>query len=456
MKKTQSSAVLICRSLCHISGIILIFSRTDFEMKSLTTSTTSLSDFKMENKKDLLDSLRAELRKGGIVRAVTTQLKKEVCEALNESSCSRIQQSRRIQTLEHAAMRSLVMEYLICDELECTISVFSSESGLDEHYLSKGDVLKAFDIRKGSKLYEELLSYVEDSSKTIESSTLYRLLTTVPAMLENVSTQSASTQTWTTENGNLKARTDLNKQLKDIQDKYSSNRGACSHTHRLSNTPDGLVESNMFAFQKECEERERKRMERKLEEFKRSLLASMEQEAAQQCLVEVDNTRREMKVEHDRSIEVMRNKAEQLKKDFVNKEKEREYQQLALRQKLMKEIEDLKQRENDTKNVIDIERRKLQLEEQRVKHILMSAEAKLEFAEAKEKEVRESVANEFSRVRLAAKQTYDDASVSVRKQSAFYAKELDELNGRSNVDCTYTFAGAPYPHSNSYMYTLLM
>ena len=52
--------------------------------------------------------------------------------------------------------------------------------------------------------------------------------------------------------------------------------------------------------------------------------------------------------------------------------------------------------------------------------------------EIKEKEIRESAANEFNRVRLAAKQTYDDASESVQKQSAFYAKELDDLNGMFN------------------------
>ena len=136
-----------------------------------------------------------------------------------------------------------------------------------------------------------------------------------------------------------------------------------------------------------------------------------------------------IKLESVNKLEYIEKKQEQLSKNFLLKERENEIQHMAEIHELMKEIDVLKKRDTETRNVIEIERRKLHHEDQRVKHLLMNAESKLECAEAKEREVRESIANEFGRVRLTAKQTYDDASETVQKQMAFYAKELESLNG---------------------------
>lgn len=358
------------------------------------------------DKKELIESIRIELRKQGIVRSVKTHVKKEICQILVKGP-----KVRRIQSLEQAAIRSLIMDCLICEKMECTQSVFLSESGLDEYRLSIEDILKAFEIQKGSKLSDDLLTTAGGGPKSFKDSAVYQLMAKLPEMVTNISNSAIHKSSQTMPLG-------VEKDSLATTDNISADVVA--------------VESRMFAFQKECEERERKRVERDLEQFKQSARTSMEQDFAHRCFKEVEETRQAMTIKADKSTEVMKSKEEQLKKDFLAREKEREYQHLAIRQELAKEIEVSKQRETENKNFIEIEQRKLQLEEQRVKHILMSAEAKLEFAEIKEKEIRESAANEFNRVRLAAKQTYDDASESVQKQSAFYAKELDDLNGMFN------------------------
>jgi len=220
------------------------------------------------------------------------------------------------------------------------------------------------------------------------------------------------------------ARQDLDRQLQQIKKKYSTAVPKETSTHHSS-----LIESRMFAFQAECEQRAQQRIEVEMKDFKRSTKAALEQQAAGRRLEEIEKVKQIMKIESEKKLEYTEKKQEQLSKNFLLKEREKEMQHMAEMHELMKEIDVLKKRDTETRNIIEIERRKLNLEDQRVKHLLMNAESKLDFAEAKEREVRESIANEFRRVRLAAKQTYDDASESVQKQMAFYAKELESLNG---------------------------
>jgi hypothetical protein len=109
---------------------------------------------------------------------------------------------------------------------------------------------------------------------------------------------------------------------------------------------------------------------------------------------------------------------------------EREKEHLSDLHKLMSEMDTLKKREKDNQNFLDMETRKLELEEQRVSHMLKNAETKLKFAEAKEKEIREHLSAEYDRVRIRAKQTYDDASDTVKKQMEFYAIEMERASGK--------------------------
>jgi hypothetical protein len=391
------------------------------------------------DKDELVDSLRKELRHRGILKSITSQLKKEICFALTSPTCGFKYKASAstIKSIEHGALRSLVFDFLHHDGMECTLSVFSTESDLDGNYLSSADVCKSFEIHSGSALHEILKKDRQEcldgetTGRRMEQSTLYQLLSSLPRLLNDASTQSTSTQTTNVNNDatkecgfSLLARQDLDRQLQQIKKKYSSTVPEEKSMHYSS-----LIESRMFAFQAECEQRAKQRIDVDMKEFKRSTLAALEQQAAVRRLEEIEKVKQIMKLESVKKLEYIEKKQEQLSKNFLLKERENEIQHMAEIHELMKEIDILKKRDTETRNVIEIERRKLHLEDQRVKHLLMNAESKLECAEAKEREVRESIANEFGRVRLTAKQTYDDASETVQKQMAFYAKELESLNG---------------------------
>lgn len=393
------------------------------------------------NNDELVESLRNELKQKGILRSITSQLKKEICIALTSRSFSSGFQYKSnvstTQSIEHGAIRSLVFDFLLHGGMDCTLSVFSTESGLDGNYLSSTDICKAFEIHSGSILSKILLKKttqgeeITTTGRRMEQSMLYQLLTSLPRLLNDVCTQCSSTQTANTVQADdnrvkssMLASLDLDQQLQAIKKKYSSNISANQTVHHSS-----VLESNMFALQRECEEQAQKKMKVEMKEFKRTALASLEQQVADRYLGEIEKLKQMMKIECEQKLEFARKKKEQLSKDILFKEREREMQHMTDMHKLMREMDELKKKNLENENKVEIERRKLRLEEQRVEHILMNAESKLEFAEVKEREVRESIANEFCRVRQAAKQTYDDASESVQKQMVFYGKELEGLNG---------------------------
>ena len=58
----------------------------------------------------------------------------------------------------------------------------------------------------------------------------------------------------------------------------------------------------------------------------------------------------------------------------------------------------------------------------------MTAEAKLNLAENKEKAFDTKVNTEYERIRTATKQTFEDASNAAKKQSDLYCEELKEIN----------------------------
>jgi hypothetical protein len=406
------------------------------------------------DKKEFIESLREELRRGGIIRAITSQLKEEICSSYLRTCRPphphAVKQKSKIQSLEHIALRSLILDYLICDDLQLTLSVYSTESGLnhDNHhittsagccsFMSAADICKAFEIKRESKLFKMMTtSKMNDKSHRVEHSMISKILSGIPSLINNdVSYVCTSTQTHGDDENHsiLLARRDLEDRLQQIKDKYAQQSELLSQSYRSNS--EGL-ESQMFAFQRECEERERTRMERELEVYKKTAVEAIKREVSEKYSLKIDESKRTLKAEYDRNLEQLKMKEEKLREEFLVREKEREKEHLADLHRLMREIEHFKKRESDNKSALDVQWRKLELEEQRVKNILLTAEMKLNFAETKEKEVRESIANEYNRVRLTAKQSYDDASDSVKKQMEFYVAEFDRINGK--CDSYYAF-----------------
>ena len=377
-------------------------------------------------------ALRGELHKSGIIGTVTSELRRQVFDALNQSSHGGRLHQPNAYNLDQAAIRSLIMEYLTCDGLEQTASILASESYLDDNFLSRRDALKAYAVLKDSSIHAMLMRSRDDEKENrmnhlkscYEDTTIHILLSHAATLSMDTTKVSISTQTTIPENG-LRAREQLDRQLMMINEKYSKPQNRTNDYCNIEET----MKAKLFSIQKECEIQAQKEMERKLKYFQETNLVSMQKAEEDKRQMERSQLQLKMKQEYDDKIHEFLKRQQEAKALLERKEREREMNQMKERQKMIHEMDRLAERKIKIKNELEFERKKLQIEEQRIQHVLMTAEAKLDYAEKKENAMRNDMEAEYNRIRSAAKQTFDDATDTARKQSDFYCKELKELNG---------------------------
>jgi hypothetical protein len=384
------------------------------------------------NKVTFQSAIRDELRKSGIIGTITTQLRKQVFDTLNQSHHSPQLHTQHRCNLEQTAIRSLIMEYLTYDGLDQTASMLASESCFDDSFLSRRDALKAYTVLTNSPIHAMIMrtKHFEKEKELhclnscYEDTSIHILLSYVASQSMDKSKTSVSTQTTTIENS-LKAREQLDRRLEMINEKYNK-PPTSNYMHGHHNFGE-TIEAKLFTIQKECEERAREEMNQKLKHFQDNTVISMRKEEESKRQTELSLLRLQMQEEYDQRTKQFLKRQEDIKLSNESKQREKELDQMKMRQKMMNEMEKLKQREKYIQNELELERKKFRIEEQRIKQVQMTAEAKLDFVEKKEKQMREDMTAEYDRIRSAAKQTFQDASDTAKKQSDFYSKELCEL-----------------------------
>ena len=373
-------------------------------------------------KEDFQSAIRAELRKSGIVRCVTTELRRQICDTINQSNLPTNQRSNGYN-LEQAAIRSLVMEYLIYDKLDKTASVLSSESCLDDHILSRGDALKSYSVMSNSSIHSMLMRGSNRSIQCYENTCIHILLTHFAQLSRDMKKQSVHTQTALLED-DFQARKHLDTQLELINEKFRSSASILEDKRHF----EQKMESRIQSIQRECEELARSEMEAKIKEYKSKTMLSMKKDEEAKRQNEILEMQMKLKQDYDSKYQNILDRENHVKKVHNTKELELESKVLDAQKKLANQVEKFKYEEQKMRNELELERKKIKIEEDRLKILSTTVAAKLEFAEKKELSMKKHLEAEYERIRSTAKQAFHDASETVRTQSDIYSKELKELN----------------------------
>lgn len=379
--------------------------------------------------------VRRELRLSGIAACVTAQLRKQIYDALNESNkgWSQLHRPKSRQNLEQAAIRSLILEYLVCDDLQQSASVLAAESGfLESNYLSRIDSLKVYGIVPNSTIHSILtknagrgkLSDSHNSNSNYENTTIHILLFNAAASSMQISKSSVSTQTATSLDNYLEAREHLDRRLEMIHEKYKRD----TKDESSKNDFEGAIEAKLLSIQKECEDRMEKEVDRQVKQFKDEIVVSMRKEEKERLQRELTALALELKREYDDKIQIFRKMESDSELKRNMKEREQEASLMKARETMRYEVDKLKQREMMIENKLELERKKLQIEEQRINHLLMTAETKLDIAEKKEKAFKDILTAEQERIRYEAKQKVDDALAEAKQRNDSYSKALLEIS----------------------------
>ena len=362
----------------------------------------------------LVSKIKTKLAKSGFLQNAKARLSSEILMELKGITNIPIKQPRN---LKDQAIRCLILDYLKKENLEYSISTFQSEI-CSHSEIAIEEILKLFGISEHLNLMQ--------SSHDDQSSLLYCLMTSIGKCFEgpqhkDIHLQTTSTQTSPLCNDLITTRNSLRENLNYIEEKHKD----LSRTSSLRKS-SLLLDQQLFQFQKECESRERILMEKKLEDFKRDIVSRIQQDESAKYNKEMNKVKSQWNQDHERAMKILQEQSTVQKMNMEEKH-------LVEVKRLTKEIDTLKRNERENRNFLEVERRKLQLDEQRCKQMIKTAETKLKMIETKEEELRETVRAEYKKCQDEAKQNYEEALKTVKKQGKLYSDGLEELNSLRRV-----------------------
>ncbi len=361
-------------------------------------------------------AIRSELRNSGITSHITAQLRKQIYETLQ--NCRHVPKhlTNQVRNLEQTAIRSLILEYLICDGLQQTASVLAAETNfLDDSFLSRRDSLRAYDIKPNTCLHSILM---ENSNTTYEGTTIHILL--LQASLSSKKIRKASVNV---KSNNLEARKHLDRRLEIINEKYDT-----GNIDRYDF--EQAIESKLSLIQRQCEETARQEYDQKLQQFQNENLTSMRKEEEDQRQMKLAALRLELQKDYELKYQKLLTRESDLKLEYDKKVREKEVALMKERETMRLEMDKINQREANIETMLELERKKIEIEEQRVKHLLAAAQAKLDLAEKKEKALKDDMTAEYNRVRSQAKQSFEDASIITKQHNDYYSNSLQEIKSK--------------------------
>lgn len=372
-----------------------------------------------------ISKVRNQLHSKGALEPIKALLKKEVAETLLVEESTR-RSKPQAYSLEKQALLSLLYNYLQLDEnLSLTCSVFRSESSIETTgYFSFDDICKIFDVCGNSPMLKEKTL----TERTTAEPFLCILLKEMSRINREIVPKTYETSTQTTsskvqeDDPSVSARIALEQKLSNIYERHAFNRyQKCSILPETS-----LLESKMFAYQREVEQRERLKMEVTLAEFKRSFVARTQKDANYQCKMEVERIKQEEELRLSNCMKKSCEREKELMKEFKLKEQKSKLDFTMEINKLHREIDDLKRLEREHRSKHNIEVKKIQIEEQRLRNMLQTAQSKLDFASAKEEMIQKSL----SEVHTATKRSCDNFTSNLKHQIEFCTKDFDKIKSK--------------------------
>ncbi|GMI39184.1 hypothetical protein TrCOL_g10444 [Triparma columacea] len=383
------------------------------------------------SEKHLASSLRNELKKSGVVNRLTAQLRADFVKkmkrgslgaALSSSSSmpltsldSNKENKPKPLTLEDRAVRSLILDYLKDSSLHHSLSVFAPESGVSESALTSEESLKSLGFSELSPTYKDVISSSEHPTL---KRVLGHLASTSFISQANHSTAAHPPSSVPTTSTHYTAAESLVEKLNALQKQHEE---AINQTRMQ---PDKNFEEKMLAFQKECEERLTKQMQRDLDRVRKHDIEMMRLEEQARYRGELQALRMEMKAEYDLRSQKASEVSERKFQNAKLKSQQLEAAQYQARQEVVRELEAVRRRELNNRRELDIRKNALELDEQRLNNIRQSIEGKQAELERMETSMKHKYQKEFEHAKEEAKNTYTAANDAIASQQKTLEHEL--------------------------------
>ncbi|CAK6953986.1 centriole and centriolar satellite protein ofd1 [Scomber scombrus] len=346
------------------------------------------------------DELRKRLyqtfKDKGVLDTLKTQLRNQLIQELKHPPLTGGEPvprpvSARSGSLLVSACNNIVADHLRSSGYEYTLSIFYPESGLrKEKVLTKGDLLQLLKISPESALYRSLSQDKDNNDKGFLISLLSQLTHHYTRGLYHDSdTQTTSIATY---------GESLVEKMKSIDKEYEG----------FSYNEDKWFpfQSKMAAYRKEIEAQLQTEMNTKMQHFKDVEIAKVKMEEKAQFHKEFDKLKQEVERNHEMKakalIEREKNAIDRLQKQQEIEEKN-VYMQ---RQTILKEIETLRNRDNEMRLRMDAFEKTRQIHEEKLKTTEELLRRRELAVKTMEDTYDQKLKNELSRYQLELKEEF--------------------------------------------------
>ncbi|XP_040924683.1 centriole and centriolar satellite protein ofd1 isoform X2 [Betta splendens] len=307
------------------------------------------------------DELRRRLyqtfKNKGVLDTLKTQLRNQLIHELKQPHLSGGEPVPRLvpvksEALLVSACNSIVADHLRTSGYEYSLSVFYPESGLQkEQVFTKEDLLQLLKLSPESALYRSLSSNKDNKGKGF----LISLLTQLTHHYTHNMYHDADTQTTTT----ASCGESIVEKMKTIDKEYEN----------FSHSGDKWfsMESKLAAYKKHVETQMEAEMNTKMEHFKDFDIAKVRMEEKKKFHNEFEKLKKDLERSYEMKAKALMDR-EKNAIDRLQKQQEIEEKNVYMqRQSLLKEIETLRNRENELRMRMEAFEKTCQIHEEKVK-----------------------------------------------------------------------------------------
>lgn len=331
--------------------------------------------------KTLKTNMKDALKKSGVLSAVKAQVRREFINNLAPGTLGKENQVDPPSDSE-LLFRSAVFHFLKAKKWDYTLSVYSAECGVDgKSLLSESEV--------ANKLHLD-----QSNTNSLSPSALEVIMRELMRKAEVVCVESSTQSDYS----GAGIREMLDCRMNDLNRTYEHKK----EQERLF--PSRGIEEKMFAFQRDCEKRMREEFESQLDTMREVEIAKVRLEEAHKARLELESMRIELEANFERRMVVQSEREAESLRGAADRERQLQQAQYEARQRLQRELDDLRNREQNASKKLELDNQGLRLLESRLKEVQVSLESKEKELGRREREAEVNMRDATEKAREEARE----------------------------------------------------
>ena len=279
------------------------------------------------------------LHDAGVINQVRSRLRSDLVQATLGAMQNKAQPPpKKTTTLQGRIADSLVIQHLMAAKYHFTITVLNSESAEPGSQMSPDEIFEAWQLNANSKVRGRLAHQMDDLRDSSQS-LLVRLVSEI-SHLSGHSTAAVHRDTQTETVSDCASAVDR-------MDARLAKMDEALCTQAEAQVPWQNLEERMIKYQRECEQRAAAETQAEVSRVREVEVSRMRLEEAAKSRAQQEKMREQLEDMHAKRLDEVREREIELRDRFVEKERQLERACYDHRQRILHEMEVLRQRERD-------------------------------------------------------------------------------------------------------------